>query len=478
MIDFRQQIGGEWVDAVGGGTWDLVNPATEEVIEQLPFGGREDAYAAIDAAAGAFPEWSHLTPYQRAAILEQAAQFVDANLDEFARITTEESGKPLAQAKAEWSVAPAQFRWAAGEAQRLYGRWIPARLPGRRIDVTYQPIGVVGVITAWNFPVYNQTRAISSALAAGCTVVSRPSEFTPRSAMLVAHAFSEAGLPPGVLNVINGDPEPMGQAMLDDKRLNKIQFTGSTRVGRLLMDGASRTVTRLSLELGGNAPVLVFPDAGDIAAVARSAMRTKVRNNGQVCIAPQRFYVHESVVEEFSDSAVATAEQQVVGNGLDPDTTVGPLINARQRDRVVDLVSASVEQGARVLTGGDRPEQAGYFYEPTVLTDVKPGVPVHEEEIFGPVMPVIPFDDIDEAIATANATDYGLAAYVYTRDLATAFKVSEELEFGMIGINDWHPSTPEAPFGGVKQSGLGRESGVEGLHEYVEPKTRYFGGLG
>jgi acyl-CoA reductase-like NAD-dependent aldehyde dehydrogenase len=243
------------------------------------------------------------------------------------------------------------------------------------------------------------------------------------------------------------------------------------------MDGASRTVTRLSLELGGNAPVLVFPDAGDIAAVARSGMRTKVRNNGQVCIAPQRFYVHESIVDEFAQTAVATAEEQVVGNGLDPDTTVGPLINARQRDRVADLVAASVDQGARVLTGGARPDVPGFFYQPTVITDVRPGLPVHEEEIFGPVMPVIPFESVDEVIAIANATEYGLAAYVYTRDLGTAFKVSEELEFGMIGINDWHPSTPEAPFGGMKQSGMGRESGTEGIMEYVEPKTRYFGAL-
>ncbi|MGH8913185.1 MAG: NAD-dependent succinate-semialdehyde dehydrogenase [Acidimicrobiia bacterium] len=478
MIDFKQFIGGEWVDAFGGGKWDLVNPATEEVVQQIPFGDEQDARAAIDAAAEAFPLWSRLTAYERGDILVKAALFIDDYLDDFARITTEESGKPFAQAKAEWGTAPNQFRWAAGEAQRLYGRWIPSRMANRRIDVTYQPLGVVGIITAWNFPVYNQSRAMSSALAVGCTVVSRPSEYTPRSAMLLAHALAEAGLPPGVLNVINGEPDPMGQAMLDDKRLKKIQFTGSTRVGRLLMDGASRTVTRLSLELGGNAPVLVFPDAGDIAAVAKSAMRTKVRNNGQVCIAPQRFYVHQSVVEEFSDSAVATAESQIVGNGIDPNTTVGPLINARQRDRVEDLVSASVEQGARVLTGGARPDHPGYFYQPTVLTDVKPGLPVHEEEIFGPVMPVISFDDIDEAIAVANATDYGLAAYVYTRDLATAFKVSEELEFGMIGINDWHPSTPEAPFGGMKQSGLGRESGVEGIHEYVEPKTRFFGNLG
>jgi acyl-CoA reductase-like NAD-dependent aldehyde dehydrogenase len=296
--------------------------------------------------------------------------------------------------------------------------------------------------------------------------------------MMIGHAFTEAGLPPGVLNIVNGDPEGMGQVMLDDKRLKKIQFTGSTRVGRLLMDGASRTVTRLSLELGGNAPVLVFPDAGDIAAVAKNAMVTKVRNNGQVCISPQRFYVHDSVADEFAEVAVATAEAQVVGNGLDPATTVGPLINARQRDRVEELVSASVDLGAKVMTGGERGPGAGYFYQPTVITNVTPEVPIHNEEIFGPVMPVIGFDQIDEVVAQANATDYGLAAYVYTRDLATAFKVSEELEFGMIGINDWFPSTPEAPFGGMKQSGLGRESGSEGILEYVEPKTRYFGGLG
>ncbi|HLV91413.1 MAG: NAD-dependent succinate-semialdehyde dehydrogenase [Acidimicrobiales bacterium] len=478
MIDFKQLIGGEWVGAANGGTWDLVNPATEEVIETLPFGDAADLVAAVEAAHGAFREWSHLTAYQRSKVLLKAADIILENIDEFARITTEESGKPFAQSKGEWLGAPNQLRWAAGEAERLYGRWIPSRMPGRRIDVIYQPIGVIGVITAWNFPVYNQMRAISSALAVGNTVVSRPSEYTPRSAMLIGWALTEAGAPAGVINIVNGEPESMGQVMLEDKRVGKIQFTGSTRVGRLLMDGASKTITRLSLELGGNAPVLVFPDAGDIAEVARKAMATKVRNNGQVCISPQRFYVHESVVGEFTDVAVSTAKEQVLGNGLDPDTTVGPLINARQRERVERIVSESVSGGATLLVGGTTPERPGYFYEPTVVTDVSPDLPIHNEEIFGPVMPVIPFDDVDAAIARANDTDYGLAAYVYTRDMATAFKVSEELEFGMISINDWLPSTPEAPFGGFKQSGLGRESGTEGILEYVEPKTRYFGNLG
>lgn len=477
MIDFKQLIGGQWVGASNQGTWDLVNPASEETIAQIPFGTAEDATRAIDAAEAAFYEWSHQTAYDRSKVLERAARIIEENLDDFAKITTEESGKPFAQARGEWSGAPNQIRWSAGEAERLYGRWIPSRTPGRRIDVIYQPLGVVGVITAWNFPVYNQMRAIAAAIAVGNTVVSRPSEYTPRSAMLIGHAFTEAGLPPGVLNVVNGDPEGMGQVMLDDKRVKKIQFTGSTRVGRLLMDGASRTVTRLSLELGGNAPVLIFPDAQDLARVAKNAMVTKVRNNGQVCISPQRFYVHGDVVDEFTETAVGVAQAQVLGDGFDPQTTVGPLINARQRDRVEEIVASSVDQGARVLTGGARGDGRGYFYQPTVLTDVTPEVAIHNEEIFGPVMPVIPFSDVDAAIAQANSTDYGLAAYVFTRDLATAMKVSEELEFGMIGINDWAPSTPEAPFGGFKQSGLGRESGSEGVLEYVEPKTRYFGGL-
>lgn len=477
MIEFKQYIDGEWVEAAGGGVWDLVNPATETVIQQIPFGDETDAAAAVEAAASAFPAWSGLTPHKRGAYLERAADFIQEHLDEFAKVTTEESGKPLAESRSEWVGAPLYLRWASEEARRIYGRWIPARLPGRRIDVIYQPLGVVGVITAWNFPVYNQTRAISSALAAGCTVVSRPSEYTPRSAMLLAHALDEAGLPKGVLNVISGKPHEQGQVLLDDRRVRKIHFTGSTRVGRLLMDGASRTVTRLSLELGGNAPVIVFPDAGDIAAVAASGLKAKVRNNGQVCIAPQRFYVHQSVAGEFTENAVEAARSQVVGDGLDPATTIGPLINARQRDRLEEIMAGSVDQGARVLTGGARKEGPGYFYLPTIVTDVHPGVPVYEQEVFGPVMPIVPFTSTDEAVELANATDYGLAAYLYTRDLATALTVSERLEFGMVGINDWYPVTPEAPFGGMKQSGLGREAGPEGLYEYVEAKTRYFGGI-
>jgi acyl-CoA reductase-like NAD-dependent aldehyde dehydrogenase len=473
----RQLIGGEWVDASNGGKWDLVDPATEQVIEQVAYGTADDARAAIDAASAAFQEWAATSPFERAATLMRAAQLITDRADDYARITTEESGKALAQSRAEWLSAPNYLVFAAEEAKRVSGRTIPSRAPGRRIDVSYQPLGVVGVITAWNFPVYNVNRAVSSALAAGCTVVVRPSEYTPRSAMLYGAALADAGVPAGVINVINGDPHGMGQAMLDDPRLRKIQFTGSVRVGRLLMDGASRTVTRLSLELGGNAPVIVFPDVADIDAVAASGVTAKYRNCGQVCIAPQRFFVHSSIADQFTKAAAAASEREVLGNGLDPATTVGPLINAVQRDRVARIVAESVDAGATVVTGGSRPERPGYFYQPTVMGGVTGDAPLATEEVFGPVLPIITFDTTDEAISMANSVEYGLASFVWTSDLGTAFKVSDALEFGMVGVNDWYPVTPEAPFGGTKQSGFGRESGVEGLHEYLETKTRYIGGL-
>ena len=292
--------------------------------------------------------------------------------------------------------------------------------------------------------------------------------------MLMAEILNDAGLPPGVFNVINGDPEPMGAAMLDDPRVRKMQFTGSTRVGKLLMDGASKTMTRLSLELGGNAPVLIFPDA-DIEAVAASGIVSKYRNGGQVCVSPQRFYVHESVMDAFTEAAIAEAESQVVGHGLEPETTVGPMINATQRDRIAELVSTSADSGARVRTGGASPDGPGYFFQPTVMTDIPDNAPVLTDEIFGPVMPIASFDEVGAAIERANAVEAGLAAYVWTNDLQTALRVSEQLEFGIIGINDWNPQSTEAPFVGMKSSGIGVESGHEGLMEYLEPKTRTFG---
>jgi succinate-semialdehyde dehydrogenase len=475
---YQQYIDGAWAAAANGGTWEVINPATEDSVRAVPFGGREDCRAAIEAAARACPAWSRRTPYERGAMLQKAAARMRELADDLARTTVMESGKPFAQARGEWMVAADLFDWFAEEGKRAYGRTIPSRVATKRMTVLRQPMGVIGVITAWNFPAYNPARAWAAALAAGCTVVGRPSEFTPLTAMAMTGLLVEAGLPAGVLNLINGDPDAMGQEMLDHPAVRKISFTGSVRVGKILMDGASRTVTRLSLELGGNAPVIVMPDV-DLDQVTAGAVTSKFRNNGQVCVAPQRFLVHRDVADAFAEHAAARARHLKVGSGLDGDVQVGPLINARQRDRVEALVGDASARGVEIRAGGHRPagQRRGYFFEPTVLSGVTPDMPVFEEEIFGPVMPVIPFDTLDEALALANRTPYGLAAYLWTNDLRAATKLAEGLEFGIVGVNEWAAHATEAPFGGWKQSGLGHESGAEGLGEYLEIKLVSVGGL-
>jgi succinate-semialdehyde dehydrogenase len=475
---YRQLIGGKWQDASNGGTWDVLNPATEEVVRTVPFGVAEDCRLAIEAAATAFPAWSRATAYERANTLKRAAELMREHNQELARTTVLESGKPLVQAKGEWKVAADLFEWFAEEAKRAYGRWVPARDPAKRQLVIKQPVGVVGVITAWNFPAYNVARAGAAALAAGCTIVVRPSEFTPLTAMEMANILLEAGLGGGIVNLINGEPESMGQEMLRNPNCAKIHFTGSQRVGRILMDGASATITRLSLELGGNAPVLIFPDA-DLERVAASAVLAKFRNNGQVCISPQRFYVHASRADVFSELVAGHVAKLRLGEGLDEGTNVGPLINPRQRDRVEALVDGARDTGAHVLVGGKRPSgrPRGYFFEPTVLTNPGADSPLFQQEIFGPVLPIAAFHDTEQAIAQANSTAYGLSAYIWTNDLRTAIQTAERLEFGMIGVNDWSPQSTEVPFTGWKQSGVGRESGAEGLEEYLETKTIALGGL-
>jgi succinate-semialdehyde dehydrogenase / glutarate-semialdehyde dehydrogenase len=473
---YKQYIDGEWVDASNGATWDVINPATEEKVRAVPYGNGADAARAIQAAARAFPAWRASTAYERAVVLKRASDLMRARLDDLARTSVQECGKPFAQAKGEWSVVADLFEWFAEEGKRAYGRTIPSRVGSKRLTVLKQPMGVAGVITAWNFPAYNPGRAWAAALAAGCTVVGRPSEYTPLSAMEMASILAEAGVPHGVLNLINGEPDPMGQAMLDDPACRKISFTGSVRVGKLLMDGASRTVTRLGLELGGNAPVLIFPDV-DLEEVAKGSVATKYRNDGQVCISPQRFLVHRKVNDEFLEKVVPRVKSLRLGEGLDPQTEVGPLINARQRDRVAAMVADARGQGVEVLAGGQPLERKGYFFEPTVLARVQPSMPIYSEEIFGPVMPVVAFDELEQALAIANDTSYGLAAYVWTKDMKTALRASEGLEFGMVGVNDWGPNATEAPFGGWKQSGIGHECGAEGMEDYLETKLVTVGGL-
>lgn len=468
-------VGGAFRAPIGGGWRDLLTPATGAAVAQLPYGDGRDITPAVDAAATAGPAWAARTAYERGAILERAAGALAAEADTLAARTAEESGKPLAQARAEWLGAPNYLRQAAEEARRLGGRWIPARIPGRRIDVTYAPLGVVAVITAWNFPVYNPNRAVASALAAGNTVVLRPAEDTPRSAFDYARVLHEAGLPAGVLNVVHGDPASMGEAFLADPRVRKIAFTGSTRVGRLLMAGAAPGLKRLSLELGGRAPAILFADGGDPRTLARSAASARLRNAGQVCISPQRFIVEDRLADSFIDELITALGEERLGPPLDPTTTMGPLIRANQRDRVHTLVTQTLAAGAQLRCGGRIPDGPGWFYPPTVLEDVPAHSPCWSEEIFGPVFPVRRFSTEAEALRLAEDEEGGLAAFVFTGDLRRAFRISDALSAGLVGVNDWYPVTAEAPFGGVGLSGMGRESGSEGLLAYLESRTRYWG---
>lgn len=470
-FEFKQYIDGQWCDANNGNTWDLINPGTEEVITKVPFGNGDDCRAAIDAAHKAFPEWSKKTPYERAAVLMGAAQKIRENIEDIYQYNSAESGKTIGDAKGDLLAAAGLLEWFAEEGKRAYGRTIPSRTPNKRLTVLRQPIGVVGIITAWNFPGYNHARSLGAALAAGCTVVSRASEYTPLTMMIVTKYLVDSGLPEGVLNLINGEPDTMGQEMLENEKLRMISFTGSVRVGKILMDGASKTMTRLSLELGGNAPVLIFDDA-DMKMVNESAVMAKYRNVGQVCLSPQRFMVHSKVRDQFLESVVPQVEKLKVGVGMNEGTEVGPLINAKQRDHVESLVKQSLTEEVKVEVGGNRPQSLpkGYFYEPTVISNVKQDSIFSKSEVFGPVMPVMEFEDLDEVIARANDTPYGLGAYLFTQNLKTATLVSEGLEFGLVGVNTWGVSSIEGPFPGWKQSGIGMESGSEGLDEYLETK--------
>lgn len=475
---YKQLIGGEWCDALNGATKSVRNPATEDAVREVPYGSGADCQAAIDAAQRAFGSWAGKTPYDRAAILKRAADLIRARADALAHTTVLESGKPVAQARGEWMVSADLFEWFAEEGKRAYGRVVPSRIASRRLTVLKQPLGVAGIITAWNFPAYNIARSAAAALGAGCTIVIRPSELTPLTAMEMVNILVEAGIPAGVVNLLNGEADPIGQEMLRHPGCAKVHLTGSLRVGKHLMDGASKTMTRLSLELGGNAPVLVFPDV-DLQQLAAGAVAAKFRNGGQVCVSPQRFLVARKIADEFVDRVASIASALTVGSGLEPETQVGPLISAKQRAHVETLVALARSAGASIRTGGERPPDRprGYFYQPTVVAGVQPSMPIYGEEIFGPVMPIASFDDTDEAIAQANSTRFGLAAYVWTNDLRTAIHAAERLEFGMVGVNEWTPQAVEAPFVGWKESGIGREAGSEGLEEYLETKLVSMGGL-
>lgn len=467
----RMYIDGQWRDALDGRTLAVVNPADESTVADVAYGGRADADAAVEAAAKAMPGWRALSVYDRAKILKKTADLMRDRADRIARALTMEQGKPLAEAKAEVLHSADTFEWFAEEGKRTYGRMIPPANVMKRYYAIKHPVGVVGTITPWNFPAALPSRKIGPALAAGCTVVSRPSDQTPITLILMFECLADAGLPPGVANLVIGDAVEFADALFENRAARKISFTGSTAVGKELLRRSADQVKRLSLELGGHAPLIVFPDA-DVEQVAQAAVIGKFRNNGQVCIAPSRFYLHQKIAKDFTEAAVELTRGLKLGNGLEEGSQIGPMFEARALEKAASLIEDAKKQGAKVLTGGARSTRfdKGFWFEPTVLGQVDRSMRLMTEEPFSPVMPLLDFDKIDDVIAEANNTPYGLAAYVFTNDLTVATRMAEGLEAGVIGINDPVPATPQCPFGGMKESGLGRELGTEGLDAYFETK--------
>lgn len=461
-------IGGE--ERAGSSTFDVLNPATDEVLVAIANATPEDGIAALDAAAAVQAEWAATAPRVRGEILRSVFEAITARAEEFATLMTLEMGKVLAESMGEVKYGAEFFRWFAEEAVRIDGRYTKAPAGNGRIIVTKSAVGPCLAITPWNFPLAMGTRKIGPAMAAGCTMIIKPAQETPLTMLLLAKLMDEAGLPKGVLSVLpTSKPGDLTTALIDDGRLRKLTFTGSTGVGKALAKQSSDKLLRLSLELGGNAPFVVFDDA-DVDAAVEGALLAKMRNGGEACTASNRFHVANAVRAEFTEKLVKRMSEFTLGNGLDKSSTLGPLISAKQVATVEDLVSDAVSKGATVAVGGVAPGGAGHFYPATVLADVPATARIFKEEVFGPVAPVIGFDTEEEGIAAANDTEYGLAAYIYTQGLDRALRVAEAIEAGMVGVNRGVISDPAAPFGGVKQSGLGREGGSEGIEEYLDTK--------
>ncbi|ASL73383.1 NAD-dependent succinate-semialdehyde dehydrogenase [Ralstonia solanacearum] len=473
-------LAGAWADADDGSTRDVTDPATGRVIGTVPAMGAAETRRAIEAAQAAQRAWRKVTARERARILRKLADLMLEHQQDLARILTAEQGKPLPEATGEIAYAASFIEWFAEEARRVYGDTIPSPQGDRRIVVNKEPIGVTAAITPWNFPIAMMTRKVGPALAAGCAMVVKPALETPYSALAFAELAARAGVPAGLLSIVTGDAQGIGGELTANPVVRKLSFTGSTAVGRLLMRQCADDVKKLSLELGGNAPFIVFDDA-DLDAAVEGAIVAKYRNAGQTCVCANRFYVQRGIYDAFAARLSEAVRALRVGNGAEPGVQQGPLIHQRAMDKVRAHVDDAVAQGARVLVGG-KPHalsaRGGAFFEPTVIVDARPGMLVAHEETFGPLAALIPFDTEDEAVAAANDTEFGLAAYFYTRDLGRAWRVSEALESGMVGVNTGLISTAEAPFGGVKQSGLGREGSKYGIDEYLEIKYVCMAGLG
>ncbi|TCP30886.1 succinate-semialdehyde dehydrogenase/glutarate-semialdehyde dehydrogenase [Scopulibacillus darangshiensis] len=470
---FKLYIDGEWNDPATGEYFDVVSPATGEVLFKAANGNRQDVKKAIEASCSAFQHWSKKSGKERSTILFRLYQLMLENTEELAKTISSEMGKPIKQARGEVANSAEYVLWNAEEGKRVYGQTIQGFEANKRLQMTKQPVGPVAAITPWNFPLAMITRKLSPALAAGCTVILKPAEQTPGTAVKFFELAEEAGIPKGVINLVTGQPAEIGDALLSDKRIRKITFTGSTKVGKLLLEKAAHQVKRVSMELGGHAPFIVFEDA-DLDKAVSSVMKSKYFNCGQTCISPNRLYVQESIKETFLDKLKAAVEGLTVGNGLNEEVGLGPVVSKAGLDKVKSHVKDAQEKGARLVCGGEeyqvRDCEEGFFYTPTILSDVNEKMRISYEETFGPVAPIFTFKNEDEVVNKANDTDYGLAAYMFTKDLARSVRVSESLEYGMVGINDTVLSQVQGPFGGIKESGMGREGGPNGLDDFLETK--------
>ena len=475
---FREQcyVDGHWIDADNGAAFDVTDPATGQSIGTVPAFGRAETRRAIEAANAAYPAWRALTAKERAGLLRRWYEEMLKHQEDLAIIMTAEQGKPLTESRGEILYGASFIEWFAEEGKRAYGDVIPAPLSDRRIVVTKEPVGVVASITPWNFPNAMITRKAGPALAAGCTVVARPASATPFSALALGELATRAGIPPGVFNVITGPSRETGAELTGNPTVRKLSFTGSTEVGKLLLEQCAGTVKKVSMELGGNAPFIVFDDA-DVDAAVEGALASKYRNAGQTCVCANRFLVQAGVYDEFAEKLAAASNALRVGPGFSGDVEQGPLIDMAAVEKVEDHIQDAVGGGAAVVTGGKRHRLGGTFFEPTVLTGVTPAMKVAREETFGPLAPLFRFEADDEAVRMANATEFGLAAYFYARDIGRIWRVGEALEYGIVGVNVGIISTEVAPFGGMKESGIGREGSHYGLDEFLEVKYLCMGGI-
>ncbi|KMY55183.1 succinate-semialdehyde dehydrogenase [Bacillus sp. FJAT-27231] len=468
MKNWKIYINGEWVEAEK--TIEVINPATKEVIATIPDGGTAEAERAADAAYEALKGWSKLTANERADYLMKWYHLIDANKEEIGKLMTQEQGKPLPEAIGEVSYANSFISWYAEEGKRIYGETIPASHPNKRLFVQKEPVGVIAAITPWNFPAAMITRKVGPALAAGCTAMIKPATQTPLTAIRLVELAEEAGIPKGVINIVTGSARQISEAWMKDGRVRKVSFTGSTEVGKTLMRGAADTVKKISLELGGHAPFIVTANA-NIEKAAQNLIASKYRNAGQTCVCANRVYVHESVEAEFAEAFKQEVAKLKVGNGLEEGVTIGPLIDEQAVDKVVSQIEDAKQKGAKVIAGGSTVEGAnGYFLEPTVVTNVTDDMLCMNEETFGPLAPIATYKTTEEVIERANNSPYGLAAYVFSENITEAITIAEGLEYGIIGLNDGLPSVAQAPFGGYKESGLGREGSHFGIDEYLEIK--------